>query len=294
MKRGRVDLPAPRAAGQPGLAPLRTVRIGKILVGSGQPLVLIAGPDVIESEASALRHAERIAQIARRFKIPYLFKCSFDKANRTSLKSYRGPGLKKGLAILKKVKARLRLPVLSDVHCVEQVSPAAAVLDCLQIPAFLCRQTDLLLAVAKAGKPVNVKKGQFLAPWDMKPVLEKLESTGNRQILVTERGTSFGYNYLVNDLRALGVLRSFGYPVVFDAGHSTQLPSGLKNASGGQAEFIPLLARAAVAAGCDALFVEVHEDPARALCDGPSSLALKNLPNLLEQLVLIRHAVGSR
>lgn len=273
---------------------MRTVRIGKILVGSGQPLVLIAGPDVIESETSALRHAERIAQVARRFHVPYIFKCSFDKANRTSLKSYRGPGLKKGLAVLKKVKRAVGIPVLSDVHCVAQVKPAAQVLDCLQIPAFLCRQTDLLLAVGRAGKPVNVKKGQFLGPWDMKPVLEKLESTGNRRILVTERGTSFGYNYLVNDLRALGILRSFGYPVVFDAGHSTQLPSGLKNTSGGQAEFIPLLARAAVAAGCDALFVEVHEDPARALCDGPSSLPLKKLPALLEELMAIRHALGSR
>ncbi len=270
----------------------RQVRIDHVRVGEGQPLVLIAGPDVIESEASCLRHAQRIAQIAHRFKFPFIFKCSFEKANRTSLKGYRGPGLKKGLGILKKVKARIGVPVLSDIHCVEQIQPAAEILDCLQIPAFLCRQTNLLLAVGRSGKPVNVKKGQFLAPWDIGPLLEKLESTGNKQILVTERGTSFGYNYLVNDMRALAILRSFGYPVVFDAGHSTQLPGGLKSASGGQAQFIPLLSRAAVAAGCDALFVEVHEDPSRALCDGPSSLPLKNLPKLLEELAAIRHALS--
>jgi len=271
----------------------RNVQIGPVTVGEGQPLVLIAGPDVIESERSALDHAGRIAKIADQWNVPFIFKCSFDKANRTSLKGYRGPGLKKGLGILKKVKAQIGVPVLSDVHCVEQVRPAAAVLDCLQVPAFLCRQTDLLLTVGRAGKPVNVKKGQFLAPWDMESVLGKLESTGNRQILVTERGTSFGYNLLINDMRSLGVLRKFGYPVVFDAGHSTQLPGGLKSASGGQSEFIPLLSRAAVAAGCDALFVEVHEDPAHALCDGPSSLALKKLPALLEQLVAIREALSA-
>ncbi len=271
----------------------RNVRIGRITVGESQPLVLIAGPDVIESEASALRHAEAIKRVAVRLKVPFIFKCSFDKANRTSLRGYRGPGLKKGLVILKKVKTQIGVPVLSDVHGVEQVRPAAAVLDCLQVPAFLCRQTDLLLAVGRSGKPVNVKKGQYLAPWDMGAVLGKLESTGNRQILVTERGTSFGYNLLVNDMRSLGILRKFGYPVVFDAGHSTQLPGGLKNASGGQSEFIPLLSRAAVAAGCDALFVEVHENPARALCDGPSSLPLKKLPKMLEQLAAIREALSA-
>ncbi|MBI3616159.1 MAG: 3-deoxy-8-phosphooctulonate synthase [Candidatus Omnitrophica bacterium] len=267
------------------------VRVGKVVVGEDQPLVLIAGPDVIESEASALRHAEAIAKAAGRFRIPFVFKCSFDKANRTSLKGYRGPGLKKGLAVLKKVKGRVGVPVLSDIHCVDQVKAAAAVLDCIQVPAFLSRQTDLLLAVGRAGKPINLKKGQFLAPWDMKAVLEKVESTGNRQILVSERGTTFGYNYLVNDMRSLGILRRFGYPVVFDAGHSTQLPGGKGHASGGQAGFIPLLSRAAVAAGCDALFVEVHEDPARALCDGPSSLPLKKLPGMLEQLTAIRKAL---
>ncbi|MBI3318952.1 MAG: 3-deoxy-8-phosphooctulonate synthase [Candidatus Omnitrophica bacterium] len=270
----------------------RTVQIGSVSVGKGKPLALIAGPDVIESEASALRHAEAIGKIARKFGLPYIFKCSFDKANRTSLRSYRGPGLKRGLQILKKVKARAGVPVLSDVHCVAHVGPASEVLDCIQIPAFLCRQTDLLLAVGKTGRAVNVKKGQFIAPWDMKPILEKLEATGNRRILLTERGTTFGYNYLVNDMRSLGILASFGYPVVFDAGHSSQLPGGLKSASGGQAEFIPLLARAAVAAGCDALFVEVHENPSRALCDGPSSLPLKQLPGLLAHLASIRKVLS--
>ena len=273
--------------------PNAKVRIGKVVVGEGEPLALIAGPDVIESESSALRHAEAIAKIAGRLGVPFIFKCSFDKANRTSLRGYRGPGLKKGLAVLRKVKTQIGAPVLSDVHCVEQVRPAAAVLDCIQVPAFLSRQTDLLLAVGRAGKPVNLKKGQFLAPWDMKAVIEKLESTGNRKILVSERGTTFGYNYLVNDMKALGILRRFGYPVVFDAGHSTQLPGGMKSSSGGQAEFIPLLARAAVAAGCDALFVEVHENPAKALCDGPSSLPLQKLPQMLEQLTAIREALGA-
>lgn len=281
---------------------IRNVCVGKVSVGEKQPLVLIAGPDTIESETSALRHAEAIAKIAGRLKVPLIYKSSYDKANRTSVKSFRGPGLKIGLSVLKKIKSRFGIPVLSDVHGVEQVQPAAEVLDCLQIPAFLCRQTDLLLAVGRAGRAINVKKGQFLAPWDMRAVIEKLESTGNKQILLTERGTTFGYNYLVNDMRSLAVMRSLGYPVVFDAGHSTMLPGNLVSApaggepasggSGGQAQYIPLLARAAVAAGCDALFVEVHEDPAKALCDGPSSLPLKALPTLLEELLAIRRALG--
>jgi 2-dehydro-3-deoxyphosphooctonate aldolase (KDO 8-P synthase) len=269
----------------------RSVKIGNVMVGEGRPLVLIAGPDVIESESSALRHAKAIAAIARRFGVPTIFKCSYDKANRTSVRSYRGPGLNKGLAVLKKVRRTVGVPVLSDVHCVDQVKPAAEILDCIQVPAFLCRQTDLLLAVGRAAKPINIKKGQFLAPADIRPVLQKLESTGNRNILVTERGTTFGYHNLVSDMRALGVLRTFGYPVVFDAGHSSQIPGGLGNTSGGQAEFIPLLARAAVAAGCDAIFVEVHENPAKALCDGPSSLPLGKLPAMLEQLTAIRRAL---
>ena len=268
------------------------VRVGPISIGEGRPLVLIAGPDVIESEASALRHAAAISAIARRYGLPFIFKCSYDKANRTSVKSFRGPGLKKGLAILAKVKKQVGVPVLSDVHCVEQVKPAAKVLDILQVPAFLCRQTDLLVAVGRAGKAINVKKGQFLAPWDMKTVVEKIESTGNRKILLTERGVSFGHNYLVNDMRSLAILRSIGYPAVFDAGHSTQLPGGLKNRSGGTPEYIPLLARAAVAAGCDAVFVEVHENPAKALCDGPSSLPLKKLPEMLAEITAIRRALN--
>ena len=261
------------------------------MVGQGHPLVLIAGPDVIESESSALRHAEAIANQAARFGLPYIFKCSYDKANRTSVKSYRGPGLSKGLKVLAKVRKEIGVPVTSDVHCVDQVKPAAEVLDLIQVPAFLCRQTDLLVAVGRTGRAINVKKGQFLSPGDMKPVIEKIESTGNRKILLTERGTTFGYNLLVNDMRSLGVLRKFDYPVVFDAGHSSQIPGGLGSASGGQSEFIPLLARAAVAAGCDALFVEVHENPARALCDGPSSLPLKKLPQMLDQLSAIREAL---
>ena len=235
----------------------RLVRIGSITVGAGRPLVLIAGPDVIESEASALRHAGAIAAIARRFRVPYVFKCSYDKANRTSVSSYRGPGLEKGLRVLRKVQKQIGVPVLSDVHCVDQVKPAAQVLDCIQVPAFLCRQTDLLLAVGKAGKAVNVKKGQFLAPLDILPVLKKLESTGNRKILVTERGTTFGYNQLVTDMRSIPEMARFGWPVVFDAGHSVQAPGGRGGSSGGNREMIPILARAAVAAGCDGLFCEI-------------------------------------
>lgn len=272
----------------------RIVRIGSVVVGGRVPLALIAGPDVIESEASALRHAERIAAVARRVGIPYIFKCSYDKANRTSGRSYRGPGLKKGLAVLAKVKRTVGVPVLSDVHEVAQVKPAAEVLDVLQVPAFLSRQTDLLAAVAKTRKAINVKKGQFLAPWDMAPVVEKLASAGATKILLTERGTTFGYNRLVNDMTALPQLRALGYPVFFDAGHSTQHPGGLGKASGGTREFIPVLARAAAAAGCDGIFVEVHENPAQALCDGPSSLPLKSLPQLLEQLLALAAIVRSR
>ena len=267
----------------------RSVEIAKgVVIGPGHPLVLIAGPDVIESEASILRHAEAIARIAQKFKVPYIFKCSYDKANRTSVKSYRGLGLARGLAALKKIKKTLGLPVTSDIHDVAQAKPASAVLDLIQIPAFLSRQTDLLVAAGKTGKPINVKKGQFLAPWDMKSVVAKIESTGNKKIILTERGTTFGYNLLVNDMRSLPLMGQLGYPVVFDAGHSTQTPGGMGNSSGGQSEFIPVLARAAVAAGCDAVFVEVHEDPESALCDGPSSLPLKDLPAMLDQLTAIR------
>ncbi len=267
------------------------IRIGAVTVGGRVPLALIAGPDVIESEASALRHAEAIAAIARRYNIPYIFKCSYDKANRTHGRSYRGPGLKKGLATLKKVRQRVGVPVLSDVHEVAQVKPAAEVLDCLQVPAFLSRQTDLLRAVGRSGRAVNIKKGQFLAPWDMKNVVEKVAAAGARHILITERGTTFGYNTLVNDMTALPQLRAYRYPVIFDAGHSTQRPGGLGTASGGHWQFIPVLARAAVAAGCDGIFVEVHENPSKALCDGPSSLPLKELPRFLDQLMALAEVV---
>lgn len=273
------------------LVRIQEVRIGPVTVGGRAPLALIAGPDVIESEQSTLRHAEAIAAIARRYGIPYIFKCSYDKANRTNVRAYRGPGLKKGLAILKKVRQRIGVPVLSDVHEVAQVTPAAEVLDVLQVPAFLSRQTDLLLAIGRAGRAVNVKKGQFLAPWDMGHVVEKLESVGAHRLLLTERGTTFGYNLLVNDMTALPQLRRYGYPVFFDAGHSTQRPGGLGKASGGHRAFIPVLARAAVAAGCDGIFVEVHEHPARARCDGPSSLPLRDLPRLVEQLLAITVAL---
>ena len=268
------------------------VQVGSIKIGPGQPLVLIAGPDVIESEQHLLSHAERIAKMCERSGVSYVVKCSYDKANRTSGRSYRGPGLKKGLQILAKVKRTLELPVLSDVHCREEVNPAAEVLDVLQIPAFLCRQTDFVAAVARAGKPMNLKKGQFLAPWDMRHVIEKAEQAGNHSILVTERGASFGYNNLVSDLRSLQVMAAFGYPVIYDGTHSVQLPGGLGDASGGQREFVSTLVRAAVATGfCHGIFLEVHEDPDHAPVDGPNMLKLADLPRLLEEVQAIRAAL---
>lgn len=255
--------------------------------------MLIAGPDVIESEQHLLSHAERMAKMCRQAGVSYIVKSSYDKANRTSGRSVRGPGLKAGLKILAKVKKTLGLPVLSDVHCREEVAPAAEVLDVLQIPAFLCRQTDFVMAVAKAGKPINIKKGQFLAPWDMKHVIEKAEAAGNRSILVTERGATFGYNNLVSDMRSLQVMAGFGYPVIFDGTHSVQLPGGLGHASGGQREFVPTLVRAAIATGyCHGVFLEVHEDPDHAPVDGPNMLKLAELPRLLAQMQAIRAALG--
>ncbi|MDP3787053.1 MAG: 3-deoxy-8-phosphooctulonate synthase [Candidatus Omnitrophota bacterium] len=259
----------------------KSVSVGKIKVGGGNPLVLIGGPCVIESESSALRHAEKIKAITERLDIPYIYKSSYDKANRTSLGSYRGPGLKKGINILEKVKRETGLPILSDVHCREELDIAARILDAIQIPAFLSRQTDFIIAVARTKKAVNIKKGQFMAPWDVRNVVEKVESAGNRSIIITERGVSFGYNNLVSDMRALAILAELGYPVLFDATHSTQLPGGLGKASGGERRFVPLLARAAVAAGCDGLFLEIHEKPESALCDGPNSIPLKDLEDLL-------------
>ena len=259
----------------------KTVKVGGFEIGAGRPVALIAGPCVIESKESALRHASHLKGVADRVGVPFIFKSSYDKANRTSLKSYRGPGIDKGLEILAQVKKEIGVPVLTDVHEQQQVALVKEVADVLQIPAFLCRQTDFVVAVAGSGRIVNVKKGQFLAPWDLRNVIEKILSTGNEQIMLTERGVSFGYNNLVADMRSLVVLRELGYPVVFDATHSLQLPGGLGKASGGERKFIPALARAGVAAGVDALFMEVHEDPDRALSDGPNSLPLKELEGLL-------------
>jgi 2-dehydro-3-deoxyphosphooctonate aldolase (KDO 8-P synthase) len=270
---------------------MHPVSVGSITIGSGHPLVLIGGPCATEGEAFMLDVAARLRDITAKAGVPFIFKTSYDKANRTSVRSYRGPGLSEGLEILQKIKDVVGVPVLSDVHAVEEVEPAAAVLDVLQIPAFLCRQTDLVVAAAQTGKPVNVKKGQFLAPWDAKNIVEKVRSVGNDQVLLTERGASFGYNYLVSDMRSLVVMRSFDVPVVFDATHSVQLPGGAGTASGGQREFVPHLARAAVATGCDALFMEIHPDPDHAPSDGPNMLRLDDLPALLAQVTQIDRIV---
>ena len=259
----------------------KLIKIGAVEVGAGRPLAVIAGPCVIESRDSALEHAARLKEAADRVGVPFIFKSSYDKANRSSVTSYRGPGLAKGLEILAEVKSKVGVAILSDVHEKEQVGPAKEVIDILQIPAFLCRQTDFVIAVAESGKVVNVKKGQFLAPWDMMNIAQKILSTGNDQILLTERGVSFGYNNLVSDMRSLVVMGELGYPVVFDATHSLQLPGGLGHASGGERKFIAHLARAGVAVGVDALFMEVHEDPDRALSDGPNSLPLAEFEALL-------------
>lgn len=260
----------------------KTITLGNLRIGSGAPLAVIAGPCVIESKESALRHAAALKEKADRVGVAYIFKSSYDKANRSSLGSFRGPGLEKGLEILAAVKAKIGVPILTDVHEIDQVDAVKEVADVLQIPAFLCRQTDFVLAVARSGRVVNIKKGQFLAPWDMRNIVEKVSSTGNDKILLTERGASFGYNNLISDMRSLVVLRELGYPVVFDATHSLQLPGGLGHASGGERKYIPALARAGVAAGVDALFMEVHEDPDHAKSDGPNSLNLKDFEGLLQ------------
>jgi 2-dehydro-3-deoxyphosphooctonate aldolase (KDO 8-P synthase) len=270
---------------------VKEIAIGNVRMGGECPLVLIAGPCVIEDEAATLRHAERLKAICDALSMPLVFKASYDKANRTSVSAYRGPGMDEGLRILAKVKEVTGLPVLSDIHSIEQVEPAAEVLDVMQIPAFLCRQTDLVVAAAKSGRVINVKKGQFLAPWDMKNVVGKAASTGNEQLILTERGVSFGYNNLVTDMRSLPIMRSFGYPVVFDATHSVQLPGGQGTSSGGQREFVEYLSRAAVATGIDGIFMEVHEDPDRAKCDGPNSIRLDELPQLLAKLKAIDEIV---
>jgi 2-dehydro-3-deoxyphosphooctonate aldolase (KDO 8-P synthase) len=273
------------------------VRIGPLTVGGGAPLLLIGGPCAIENEKHALMTAERLARIADQHRIPFIYKSSYDKANRSSVNGYRGPGLIEGLRVLRKVRETVGVPVLSDVHQVSEVDPAAEVLDVLQIPAFLCRQTDLILAAAATGKPVNVKKGQFVAPRDMKNVVDKVLSKGNDAILLTERGTTFGYNNLVVDMRGLADMRELGYPVVFDATHSVQLPGGAGDRSGGERKYVPALARAAVAFGIDALFMEMHEDPDRTLADGrplsdgPNMLRIDDLSDLLDELIQIAGAL---
>lgn len=260
-------------------------------IGDGSPLTLIGGPCVIESEEFTLRMAEAIRNICDRLDIQFIFKASFDKANRTSLNSFRGHSLEAGLAVLQKVKDHIGVPVLTDIHESDQAAAVAEVVDVLQIPAFLCRQTDLLMAAAVTGRPVNVKKGQFLAPWDMKHVVRKLEASGATNILLTERGTSFGYNTLVVDFRSLPQMRELGYPVVFDATHSVQMPGGQGDKSGGQRQFVPYLARAAAAVGIDALFMEVHENPDIALSDGPNMIPLAQLESVLKQIISVRSSL---
>ncbi|MCJ7646269.1 3-deoxy-8-phosphooctulonate synthase [bacterium] len=266
---------------------VKIVKIDHIEIGGNGPLVLIAGPCVIESEDQIRKTVEGLKEITSEINIPFIFKSSYDKANRTSVKSYRGPGLEKGLEILEKVKGEFDIPILIDVHRIEEVELVSKVADILQVPAFLCRQTDLIISIARTGKPVNVKKGQFLAPWDMKNVIEKIESTGNKNILLTERGSCFGYNNLVVDMKSLPIMRSFGYPVVFDATHSVQKPGGRGTATGGEREYVPFLAQAAVATGIDGLFLEVHPDPEEALSDGPNMIRLNRVRELLEKLIRI-------
>ena len=271
---------------------MRTVEIGDISVGHGLPHVIIAGPCVIEDAGLVMETAAELKRITSDLKLPFIFKSSYDKANRSSADSFRGPGLEAGLPVLRAVRDKLGIPVLSDVHTAEEATAAGKVLDVLQIPAFLCRQTDLLQAAGRTGKTVNVKKGQFLAPWDMANVVKKLEETGNHRLLLTERGASFGYNNLVTDFRALPIMRRLGYPVIFDATHSVQRPGGAGDATSGDGVLAPVLARAAVAAGCDGVFMEVHENPARALSDGPNQVRLKQLPRHLRMLKTIHAAVS--
>jgi len=263
----------------------------KLEVGGRGELFFILGPCVIESEDHALSMAKKIKEIADKLNINWVFKSSYDKANRSSINSYRGPGMKEGLKILKRVKEEIGIPVISDVHEIEQVEPAAEILDIIQIPAFLSRQTDLLLTAGKTDKTINVKKGQFLSPWDTKNIIKKLESAGCEKILMTERGASFGYNHLVVDMKSFPVMRELGYPVVFDATHSVQLPGGMGTASGGMRQYIEPLARAAVAAGVDGVFMEVHHCPEEAKCDGPNSLHLNSLERILIELIEIDKVV---
>lgn len=273
---------------------VKEIQIRDLAVGGNRPLALIAGPCAIESLAICQEVAGYLKELTAKLNIPYIFKASYDKANRSSVHSARGPGLEEGLAVLAQIKKEFQLPVISDIHSIEQAAPAGEVLDIIQIPAFLCRQTDLLVAAAQTGKVVNVKKGQFMAPWDMKNVVNKLEEAGGKQILLTERGATFGYNNLVVDMRSLPIMRDLGYPVVFDATHAVQLPGGAGTHSAGQSQFVAGLSRSAVAMGIDLLFLEVHPDPEKALCDGPNMVKLKEMPQLLEQLKEIDGLVKGR
>jgi 2-dehydro-3-deoxyphosphooctonate aldolase (KDO 8-P synthase) len=281
------------AIAAPGGVVARVISVGRLKIGAGQPLALIAGPCVIESKSHAMGMAVKLEKIASAAGVPLIFKASYDKANRSSLASYRGPGLEAGLAVLRKIKERLGVPILTDIHEPAQAAIAAEVCDVLQVPAFLSRQTDLLLAAGQTGSVVNLKKGQFLSPWEMGNAVSKVESTGNSRILLTERGVSFGYNNLVVDMRSFAIMAKSGYPVIFDVTHSVQLPGGQGSASGGQPEFIEPLARAGVAAGVDAIFLEVHDNPSQALSDGSNALPLDRLPALLEKLVPLSKLVRS-
>ncbi len=269
----------------------RAIKIRDIVFGNGCSSLIIAGPCVIESEDIVFHTAEQLKKICLENDLPFVFKSSYDKANRSSVGSYRGPGIDKGLRILSDARAKFGIPVISDVHSTDEVGPASEVLDALQIPAFLCRQTDLILSASKTGKPVNIKKGQFLAPWDVKNIIDKFSSTGNLDLFITERGSVFGYNNLVVDFRGFPIMRSFGFPIVFDVTHSIQIPGGLGSSSGGQREFAEPLARAAAAVGVDGLFMEVHPDPKKALCDGPNMLKLDEVKRLLNTIKAIDNIV---
>jgi len=269
------------------------VKAGKISIGQGSPLVLISGPCVIENYEMTFKIASFLKALTDQLNIPFIFKASYDKANRTSIHSFRGPGLMEGLNILKRIKSELDLVIISDVHRIAEIDDASQVLDIIQVPAFLCRQTDLIIEIAKTGKPLNIKKGQFLAPWDIINVVEKVTSAGNRQILITERGTMFGYNNLVVDFRGIKIMQDTGWPVIFDATHSIQLPGGAGKSSGGQREFASTLAGAAVAAGANGVFMEVHPDPDNALSDGPNSLKLDDIYELLSRLKAIRKSLNN-
>ena len=271
---------------------MNVITVNNVRFGDRDRFVLICGPCVIENETSVLEHAGQIKSIADDLDVPFIFKASYDKANRSSIESFRGPGLDQGLDILKKVKERYDVPVISDVHSVADIEKAKDVLDIIQIPAFLCRQTDIVVAAARTQKVVNVKKGQFLSPWEVRNIIDKVVSQGNTNIVITERGFSFGYNNLVSDFRSIPIIRDMGYPVVFDATHSVQMPGGQGTASGGRREFVPLLSKCAISAGADALFLEVHKKPSEALCDGANSLALHDLKNLLQTLVSLKKVIA--